>query len=197
MESILTGLGLSGSAGLNTYLPLFVMGAMHRAGLMTLAEPYDTISHPAVMAVVFILLLIELTADKIPAVDSLNDTIHTVVRPAVGAFLGAASTSAVQDVDPVMMTIASLLAGSISAGSIHAIKATVRPGVTVGTAGMGNVLVSTFEDSLSLVVSVFAVLLPFMVLLFSTSVVAILGWWYWDYRRTRHHFPSPSRRALS
>ncbi len=196
MESILTGLGLSGSAGLNTYLPLLVMGGMHRAGLMDLAAPYDTISHPAVMLVVAVLLLIELTADKIPAVDSLNDVIHTVVRPAVGAFLASASTSAVQNVDPTVMTIASLLGGGVSAGGVHAVKATVRPGVTVGTGGIGNVLVSTFEDVLSLIVSLFAVLLPFMVVIFSVSIAAIGGWWLWDYRRTRRHFPSPSGRAL-
>lgn len=187
-ESILTGLGLSGSAGLNAYLPLLILGVMQRVKVVELAEPYDTIGHPLVLAILVVLLIIEMTADKIPAVDSLNDLINTGIRPAAGALLFTASTSTMQDTDPTLLTAASLLSGGISAGGIHAAKTAVRPGVTVSSGGMGNFFVSLIEDVISTMVSLFAVLLPFAVLLFAFSVVAIVGWWAWDWRRTRKYF---------
>jgi hypothetical protein len=80
------------------------------------------------------------------------------------------------------------LSGSVSAGSVHAAKTAIRPGVTVSSGGMGNPFVSLIEDVISTVVSLFAVLLPFVILLFSFSAVAIGGWWVWDWRRTRKYF---------
>jgi len=194
MESALTGLGLSGSAGLNAYLPLLILGVMGRLDVMTLNEPYDLLTSIPVLLVVAVLLLIEMTADKVPAVDTLNDGINTLIRPLAGALLFAASTSAVQDVDPTTLTIASLVTGSFSAGSIHAIKATVRPGVTMSTGGIGNFFVSIFEDITSFIVSIFAILLPFIVIFFSLSVVALSGWVVWDIQRTRRYFPQEKRK---
>jgi hypothetical protein len=177
LQTILTGLGLSGSAGLNAYLPLLILGVMQRADAIELAEPYDLVGHPAVLGLLMVLLIVEMIADKIPAVDSLNDMVNTGVRPAAGALLFTASTSTMQDADPTMLTVASLLSGGVSAGVIHAAKMIVRPGVTASTAGIGNPFVSLFE-----------VLLPFMVLLFTFSVIAILGWWVWDWQRGRKYF---------
>jgi hypothetical protein len=188
LQTILTGLGLSGSAGLNAYLPLLILGVMQRADAIELAEPYDLVGHPAVLGLLMVLLIVEMIADKIPAVDSLNDMVNTGVRPAAGALLFTASTSTMQDADPTMLTVASLLSGGVSAGVIHAAKTIVRPGVTASTAGIGNPFVSLFEDIISTIVSLFAVLLPFVVLLFTFSVIAILGWWVWDWQRGRKYF---------
>jgi hypothetical protein len=185
---ILTGLGLSGSAGLNAYLPLFIMGVMHRLGWLTLTDPYDNISAWPIMILLGILLLIEMTADKIPAVDTANDAINTIIRPLAGAILFSASTGSMQNVDPTLMTAASLLSGSVAAGGIHAIKASVRPGVTLATAGMGNAFVSVIEDGISASVSLIAILLPFIVIFFFFSAVSLTGWIMWDTYRVRQYF---------
>lgn len=189
MESYLTGLGLSGSAGLNAYLPLFIIGLMVRFEVMEVKEPYDTLGAWPVLLVLVILLLIEMTADKIPAVDSLNDGINTLIRPTAGALLMASSTSNVESTDATALTLMSILSGSISAGVLHSIKATARPAVTVTTGGMGNFVVSIVEDIISLLVSIFAILLPFLVIFFIMSVVALAGWLYWEMKRTRRYFP--------
>lgn len=188
MESFLTGLGLSGSAGLNAYLPLLIIGLMVRLDLMEVQEPYDTLASWPVLLVLILLLLIEMTADKIPAVDSLNDGINTLIRPTAGAVLMAASTSSVESTDPTAITIFSLLSGSIFAGGTHAVKAAARPAVTVTTGGTGNFIVSFIEDVISFFVSVFAVLLPFIVIFFAMSMVTIVSWWVWDRKRTRRYF---------
>lgn len=194
MDALLTGLGLSGSAGLNAYLPLFIMGVMQRLGLMDLAEPYDNVGHPVVIGVLLVLLLIEMTADKVPAVDSLNDFVNTGIRPLAGSVLFTASTSSVESADPTMLTIMSILTGGLSAGSVHAVKAFIRPSVTVSTGGFGNIFVSLFEDGISAFVSVFAILIPFIVLFFTVSFVVLGVWFIWDYRRVKKHFPQQAYR---
>lgn len=195
MESFLTGLGLSGSAGLNAYLPLLIIGAMVRLDLMDVKEPYDTLASWPVLAVLVVLLLIEMTADKIPAVDNINDGISTFIRPTAGALLMAASTSNVENTDANALTIITILSGSLSAGAIHAIKATARPAVTISTAGFGNFFVSILEDVISFVVSIFAILLPFIVVFFALSTVALTGWLLWDIQRTRRYFPREVKRS--
>ncbi|NJL95639.1 MAG: DUF4126 domain-containing protein [Anaerolineae bacterium] len=188
MEALLTGLGLSGSAGLNAYLPLLVIGICHRLELMQVREPYDTLSSTPVLIVLAVLLLLEMTADKIPGVDHANDLLNTVVRPVAGAILFTSSTSAVGGTDPTLLTVSSLLAGSLSAGAIHALKASARPAVSVTTAGFGNAFVSVIEDIIALLVSMFAILLPFVVIFFAMSVVSLTGWLVWDIRRTQRYF---------
>jgi len=188
MEQILTGLGLSGSAGLNAYLPLLILGGLEYAEVVELAAPYDTLGSPIVLAILTILLIIEMGADKVPALDSANDVINTGIRPAAGALLFAASTGNVNNADPDIMTAASILSGIIAAGSVHALKALIRPGVTVTTGGMGNMVVSVIEDVISLSISVMAIFLPLIILVFSTSFFIVLAWAMWDRKRTLHYF---------
>ncbi|MGH2535825.1 MAG: DUF4126 domain-containing protein [Candidatus Promineifilaceae bacterium] len=152
--------GLSGSAGLNAYIPLLIVGLAGRfpAGdpLLTLAEPYNTLSNPWALGLLAVLLLIEVTVDKIPAVDSINDAIQTFIRPAAGAILFAANANVVTDISPVL----ALVAGLLLAGSVHATKATIRPAVTATTLGSGNWLVSILEDVTAAIVSLLSILIP-------------------------------------
>ncbi|TPX01190.1 DUF4126 domain-containing protein, partial [Schumannella luteola] len=50
-----------------------------------------------VLLILAVLLVVEIVADKVPAVDSVNDWIQTVVRPASGGivFAGGIGTSTV------------------------------------------------------------------------------------------------------
>lgn len=188
MESFLTGLGLSGSAGLNTYLPMLIIGIMHRLDLMKVDEPYDKLSSPLILALVTVLLVVEIVADKFPGIDHMNDMVNSFIRPVAGAILFTASTSAVESTDPTLMLAASILGGGFSAGGVHALKASARPAVTFSTFGFGNIIVSTIEDVISFTISLFAVLLPFVVIFFTMSVLALSGWLLWDIRRTRTYF---------
>jgi hypothetical protein len=174
---LLTGIGaafgLSTSAGLNAYIPLIIVALAARfpsdAPLIKLAEPYDVLSSWWIIGLLVVLLIIEITVDKIPAVDTINDVIQTFVRPTAGAILFAASADVITDLSPVI----SLVAGLILAGSVHATKGAVRPAVTASTAGTGNWLVSAVEDIVATIVSIFAILIP--ILGFLAFVFAMLG----------------------
>ena len=123
-----------------------------------------------VIGVLVVLLIIETVADKIPAVDSINDVIQGVLRPAAGAVLFAAASGAVGDIHPVL----AIVAGLLTAGSIHAVKASARPVVTASTGGTGNWFVSILEDIWSFITAVMAILVPVLAILFITGGIVIL-----------------------
>jgi hypothetical protein len=177
-----TAFGLSTAAGLNAYIPLLVVALLARlTPLITLSEPYDALSNWWVIGTLTVLLIVEILVDKIPAVDTINDIIHTFIRPAAGAILFAATTNTI-GVHPVLAAIL----GVILAGGVHAVKAGGRPVVAATTAGLGDPIVSTIEDIISLVTSVLAIIAPYVVLALILISVSLFAWWYARRRRRRH-----------
>jgi hypothetical protein len=157
MLDVFSAFGLSSAAGLNAYLPLLIVGLLARyTDLITLDTPWNALESPWVLGVLVILLIIEMTADKIPAVDTINDGIQTFVRPVAGAILFAASAQVITDIHPVL----SMISGLLIAGGVHTVKAATRPVVTATTAGVGNPVVSVVEDVMAAVVTVSAIILP-------------------------------------
>jgi hypothetical protein len=183
LAGILTAFGLSGSAGLNAYLPLLVVALLARfTSLIKLHEPWTALTSGWTIAVLIILLIVETVADKVPAVNHVNDIIQTFIRPAAGAILFAASTNVIGDIHPVLAMVCGLLV----AGSVHAVKSVaIRPAVTAVTAaptgGMAtipaNIVVSTVEDIVALVTSLAAVLVPMILALVLLVAVIGLVWW--------------------
>jgi hypothetical protein len=173
-SNVATAFGLSASAGLNAYLPLLVVALTARyTDLIKLNEPWDGLTSGWVIGVLAVLLLIEMTADKIPAVDTVNDLIQTIGRPAAGAILFAASSGVVGDLHPVL----AMVAGLVLAGTVHAAKSTARPAVTATTAGAGNWLVSIVEDILALISAILSILIPILVVLATVFLLLIIFWW--------------------
>ena len=173
---ILSGFGLAGAAGLNAYSPLLLLAIAQRLGYAHLNAPYDILGSNVALGVLVVLLAVEVCADKIPGVDHVNDIINTAIRPAAGAVLVLASTGA-GTLDP---RLAALL-GLITAGTIHATKATARPFVTATTLGMGNPVVSTLEDSLSFATALLALVAPVVVVI----LVVVLTFLAWRFIRRR------------
>ena len=82
---LLTGFGLATAAGLNAYIPLLALGLLSRfTDLVTLPAGWSWLENGWVMAIVAVLLVVEIIADKIPALDSVNDTVQTFIRPTAG-----------------------------------------------------------------------------------------------------------------
>ena len=155
LSSIIAGFGLASPAGLNAWLPMLIVGLMGRfTDLIKLQQPFDILTDTWVLIGLGVLLLIEVFADKVPAVDSVNDAIHTFIRPVAGGILFAAHIGAVGGLDPTF----SFVLGLLSAGGVHAVKAASRPVVTATTGGMGNPIVSLIEDILAAIATVLALI---------------------------------------
>lgn len=173
---IFTAFGLSASAGLNAYIPLLVVALMARfTDWITLRPPWDTLSNSWIIGVLLVLSLVEFFADKMPAINHVNDAIQTFVRPAAGAIVFAASTSLV-DMSPVL----AMAAGLLVAGTVHTAKAAaVRPMITATTGGTANTPVSLLEDMVSTVLSILAVIIPVLIAALVILMLTTLIWWLW------------------
>ncbi len=172
ITGLLSGFGLSTSAGLNAYIPLLMIGLLHRfTGLLELTSPWDTLANGWVLAVLAVLAVIEFVADKIPVVDTVNDGIQTLVRPVAGAVAFAAATGTVTEVHPAV----AIVLGLFTAGGVHTTKTTARPVITASTGGLGNPVVSLVEDVVSLAVALVAIVIPLLVVV----ALAVLAWVAW------------------
>lgn len=173
---ILTAFGLSVSAGLNAYIPLLTVALVAKfTELITLNSPWDAITSWWVIGLLLILSLVEFFADKVPAVNHLNDAIQTFVRPTAGAIVFAATTS-VAEVHPVI----AMAAGLLVAGGVHATKAAaIRPAVTATTGGAGNVPVSILEDMVSTIFSILAIIIPVFIAIIIILITSWIVWWLW------------------
>lgn len=166
---LLTGLGLAIPAGLNAYIPLLTVAVAQAAGWIDLSEPYSLLGEWWAIALMAVLLAVEVIADKVPAVDHVNDAIQTFVRPAAGGILVAAFAAGGGKVHPVVY----IVVGIVVAGGVHAAKATARPAVNATTAGTATPVVSAVEDAAALVMSIAAIVVP----LLGAAIAVGLGIW--------------------
>ncbi|GHJ14488.1 MULTISPECIES: DUF4126 domain-containing protein [unclassified Micromonospora] len=183
MLEVLTGSGLAASAGLNAYIPLMLMGLLARyTDLIELPSGWQWLGNGWVLAILAVLLAVETVADKVPVVDHVNDMVQTVVRPTAGGLaFGAGSgseTVTVSDPDTFFSTHqwVPVVVGVLIALGVHLLKAAARPVVNATTAGFGAPVASTAEDATSVVMSVVAILLPVLVLVFAVGLVVFVVW---------------------
>jgi len=116
-------LGIGVASGLNVYAVVLTVGVAQRLGwLHGLPEGLSVLGHPIVLVVAAVFYLAEFVADKIPGFTPIWDGVHTFIRP-VGAALLA--MGAMGDLDPVMKTVAMVVAGSLALGT-HATKMGTR-----------------------------------------------------------------------
>lgn len=196
MLEALTGTGLAASAGLNAYIPMLTVALLARfTDLVTLPAGWDWLASPWAIGILAVLLVVEVVADKVPAVDSVNDVLQTAVRPAAGGItFGATSVSetvSVQDPSTFFTdnTWVSVLVGVAVALVVHATKALTRPFVNLSTMGLGAPVVSSLEDGFSVGLALVAIVLPVLVLLLLV-VLALAAGWAWRQRVRRRGAPA-------
>ncbi|MEH1101969.1 DUF4126 domain-containing protein [Micromonospora sp. CPCC 205561] len=188
MLEVLTGTGLAASAGLNAYIPLLTMGLLARyTDLIDLPSNWQWLGNGWVVAILAVLLVVEVVADKVPVVDHVNDVVQTVVRPTAGglAFGAGSSSETVTVSDPGAFFSSNqwvpVVTGVLIAFGVHLLKSAARPVINATTAGVGAPVASTAEDATSVVMSVVAIILPVLVLAFLVGLVVFLFW----FRRRR------------
>lgn len=176
---LLTGFGLATAAGLNAYIPLLALGLLSRfTDLVSLPSGWAWLENGWVMMIVAVLLLIEVVADKVPALDSVNDMVQTFVRPTAGGIVFGSGTAAqtATVTDPGAFAQSGqwipVVAGIVIALVVSLTKSTVRPAANVATAGVAAPVLSTVEDITSIGLVFVAILLPVLVLV----AVAALAW---------------------
>lgn len=165
------------ASGVNAYGTVALLGILGRLDVG--AVPADLERTP-VIAVALGLFLVEFFVDKIPWLDSVWDSIHTVVRPLIAVVLGfqfggEAGISAVEE---------ALGAGGSGATALasHAVKAGIRLGINASPEPASNIVASLTEDGLVAVVVLFSINNPELaaaiaaVLLIAGLALIVLLW---------------------
>lgn len=144
VNSIAVASGLAWASGLRLYSVLFLAGLLGRLGYISLPEGLAVLQHSAVIGASGLMFFVEFFADKIPALDSVWDGIHTFVRIPAGALLAAYSLAGQ---DPGIMLAAGILGGTLAAGT-HLTKAGTRAVINASPEPFSNVAASVTEDAL-------------------------------------------------
>lgn len=164
--------GLSWASGIRLYAVLFISGLLHAAGIATLPGSLAVLADPVVLAVSGFLVLVEFLADKIPAVDSVWDAIHTFIRVPAGALL---AVGALGPVDAPAAIAAALLGGAL-AGSSHLTKAGSRLLINASPEPVSNWTASFSEDALVPAALLIAFKYPLLFLVLLLVVVGATIW---------------------
>ena len=176
-------LGVAGSisllSGWRLYLTILATGVAMHFGWLPLPEHLQALqilANPWVMGVAAVGTLAEFLADKIAWIDSIWDSVHSIVRPLGGALLALAL---VDSADPAWQVIAFILGGGGALIS-HSAKATTRAVVNISPEPYSNAAVSTGEDVattglLALRIAFPAVAIVIALLLLIAAVLVIIA----------------------
>jgi hypothetical protein len=133
---------LGWASGLRLYAVVFLTGLAGASSWVSLPQGLQLLQNPMVLGASGLMLFVEFFADKIPGLDTLWDTVHTVVRIPAGATMAAAVFGADQQ---SMALVAALLGGTLAATS-HLAKATTRLAVNTSPEPFSNIALSLAGD---------------------------------------------------
>ncbi len=138
-------LGTAFAAGLNVYATVAILGASQYFHLFALPAGLGVLGHPVVIFGSAILFFIEFFADKVPYVDTVWDSIHTLVRPIVAAGLSFGIFSGMPEAWKVL---AALMGGTVALTS-HGAKAVTRTAANTSPEPFSNWILSVLEDAVA------------------------------------------------
>jgi hypothetical protein len=165
-STLAMAMGSSWLSGVNLYATVATLGLLGRFAHVALPGNLDTLTSWWVIGVAAFMYCVEFIADKIPAVDTVWDTIHTFIRVPAGAVLAAATFA---KFDSSIQTIALLVGGGLALTS-HSAKATTRAAINTSPEPVSNIVVSSAEDVLAIGGVSLAVYFPVVII-----VVVVLG----------------------
>lgn len=136
-------LGLSFICGVNLYATVAVVGLCLKYGLVQGLPPeLAVLANDAVIFVALFLYVVEFVIDKIPGLDTLWDTLHTVIRPLGGALMAVLQAG---QGSPALEVIAFMIGASL-ASAAHVTKAGTRLLVQASPEPFSNMALSVGED---------------------------------------------------
>ena len=173
------------ASGINGYAVVFVLGILGRLGA---DDVPPALERTDVLLAALLMWCVDAVADKIPYLDSTWDTVHTAIRPTIGAIVAALIAG---DQGTLGQATAAAVGGGTALAS-HLVKAGIRLGVNTSPEPASNIVVSTGEDltvasvvALSVLNPVAAAIIAAVLLVLGISLVALLVGRIRAFRRRR------------
>ena len=165
-------MGSAWLSGINLYATVATLGLLQRFKLVHLPGDLGYLSTWWVIALACSLYAIEFIADKVPAVDSVWDAVHTFIRVPAGAVLAAAAFA---HAEPSVRIAALLLGGGVALSS-HGTKAAARLTANLSPEPFTNIGLSLLEDLIAIGSSILMVFHPVVILGVVIVFVALALW---------------------
>ncbi len=138
---------LGWASGLRLYLVVFLTGLAGWLGWVPLPPGLQVLQQPLVLGAAGLMVLVEFLADKIPAIDSLWDAVHTVIRIPAGAALAAGVFGGALGGDANAWSFVAALLGGTLAATSHVAKATTRAAINTSPEPFSNIAASLLGDA--------------------------------------------------
>jgi len=164
LSTLGVAMGSAWLSGINLYATAATLGLLQRFNLVHLPGELSALGNWWVIGVAGGMYAVEFVADKIPAVDSVWDVVHTFIRVPAGAVMAAAAFA---HADPVVRVIALLVGGGVALSS-HGTKAAVRATANLSPEPFSNIALSLWEDAV-------AVGSSFLIAWFPVLMLGIVG----------------------
>ena len=165
-------MGSAWLSGINLYASVATLGLLEHFGFAQLPGSLGFLSKWWVIGLACGLYLIEFVADKVPAIDSAWDAVHTFIRVPAGAVLASAAFA---HFDPAVRFAALLLGGGIALGS-HGTKAATRLGANLSPEPFSNIALSVGEDIIAIGSSVLLAFHPIVLIAVVVAFLCVIVW---------------------
>ncbi len=123
LGQIFLGLILAATAGLRAWLPLLTLSLLAHTDAISLNPQLQWLDSPQALGILAIATILEIAADKIPALDNALDAFGLAIRPIAGAI---AMSAAISFTDPIVAVVIGIAAGGTAAGIVEVGKGTTR-----------------------------------------------------------------------
>lgn len=176
------GIGLAAATGFRVFLPLLLMGLAVRGGYMPVSDGFAWVATPPALIMFAIAAVTEIVAYYVPVLDNLLDGIAGPT--AVGAGI-AVSAAVMGDFPPMLKWTLAIIAGGGAAAATQGATTLLRGTSTVLTMGLGNHAVATGEIVGAIVMTLLAILMPYLAVL-GAVIFCIVAWrLLWRLRQKR------------
>lgn len=158
--SILLGMGLAVACGFKIFVPFLIISIASLSGHLELAHGFEFIGTVPMLIVLIVATILEIAAYYIPFVDNLLDMLSMPIAIICGILI---TVSCIQGLSPMFSWVLAAITGGTVAGGSKLISSSVRALSTTTTGGLGNFIVSTFDTIFSVILSITAIFIPFLI----------------------------------
>ena len=185
-------MGSAWLSGINLYMTVLSLGLLQRFHLASLPGDLSYLAHTWVLIVAGALTAVQFIADKIPAVDSVWDVIHTFIRIPAGAIMAAAAFA---HLDPGVRIIALLVGGGIALSS-HSAKTATKLAANASPEPVSNVVLGLGADAVtvggSMLLTSHPIAMAILVVIAVLFSIVLIRWIFRMMRKLFRPQPKPS-----
>lgn len=166
------GVSLAAATGFRVFLPLLITGLAARGGYLPMTESMNWIASTPALLMLAVAATTEIIAYYVPVLDNLLDGLAGPTAVVAGI---AVSYAVIGDLPPMLKWTLAIIAGGGAAAATQSVTTLWRGTSTVVTMGLGNSAVTTAEIIGAVLLSLLAILLPFLALA-AVVIFVFIAW---------------------